>query len=52
MTLVNVQCRLAARPTGLPKKSDWSLVEESAHDRPPTRRRKRTSAKSPSHLGK
>ena len=36
---------------GLPP-SPGGLVEESAHDRPPTRRRKRTSAKSPSHLGK
>ena len=25
---INVQCRLAARPTGLPKPSDWSFVEE------------------------
>ncbi len=30
MTLVNAQCRLAARPVGLPKASDWSLVEEPA----------------------
>ena len=30
MTLVNVQCRLAARPTGLPKASDWDFVEEPA----------------------
>ena len=27
---VNVQCRLAARPVGLPKPSDWSIVEEPA----------------------
>ena len=30
MTLVNAQCRLAARPVGLPKPSDWSVVEEPA----------------------
>ena len=30
MTLVNPQCRLAARPVGLPKSSDWDLVEEPA----------------------
>jgi NADPH-dependent curcumin reductase CurA len=30
MTLVNAQCRLAARPTGLPKASDWSYIEEPA----------------------
>jgi NADPH-dependent curcumin reductase CurA len=30
MELVNAQCRLAARPVGLPKPSDWSLVEEPA----------------------
>jgi NADPH-dependent curcumin reductase len=30
MTLINVQCRLAARPTGLPRQSDWSFVEEAA----------------------
>jgi NADPH-dependent curcumin reductase CurA len=30
MTLVNAQCRLAARPTGLPQASDWSFVEEPA----------------------
>jgi NADPH-dependent curcumin reductase CurA len=30
VTLVNAQCRLAARPDGLPKPSDWSLVEEPA----------------------
>jgi NADPH-dependent curcumin reductase len=28
MTLINSQCRLAARPVGLPKASDWELVEE------------------------
>jgi NADPH-dependent curcumin reductase len=28
MTPVNVQCRLAARPAGLPKATDWSIVEE------------------------
>ncbi|HEX8120888.1 MAG TPA: NADP-dependent oxidoreductase [Solirubrobacteraceae bacterium] len=30
MTMVNAQCRLAARPVGLPQASDWSLVEEPA----------------------
>jgi NADPH-dependent curcumin reductase len=30
MALVNVQCRLAARPVGLPKPSDWDFVEEPA----------------------
>jgi NADPH-dependent curcumin reductase CurA len=30
LTLTNVQCRLAARPVGLPKFSDWDLVEEPA----------------------
>jgi NADPH-dependent curcumin reductase CurA len=30
MTLVNAQCRLAARPQGLPKPSDWDYVEEPA----------------------
>jgi NADPH-dependent curcumin reductase CurA len=30
MTLVNAQCRLAARPVGLPKDSDWDYVEEPA----------------------
>jgi NADPH-dependent curcumin reductase CurA len=29
-TLVNAQCRLAARPVGLPQASDWSYVEEPA----------------------
>ncbi|MHB8690569.1 MAG: NADP-dependent oxidoreductase [Solirubrobacteraceae bacterium] len=30
MTLVNLQCRLAARPVGLPKTSDWEFVQEPA----------------------
>lgn len=30
MTLVNAQCRLAARPVGLPQPSDWNYVEEPA----------------------
>jgi NADPH-dependent curcumin reductase CurA len=30
MTRVNAQCRLAARPVGLPKASDWDYVEEPA----------------------
>jgi NADPH-dependent curcumin reductase CurA len=30
VTLVNAQCRLAARPVGLPQASDWSYVEEPA----------------------
>jgi NADPH-dependent curcumin reductase CurA len=30
VTRVNAQCRLAARPVGLPKASDWDYVEESA----------------------
>ncbi len=30
MTPVNLQCRLAARPVGLPKSSDWDFVEEPA----------------------
>jgi NADPH-dependent curcumin reductase CurA len=30
VTLVNAQCRLAARPVGLPQPSDWSYVEEPA----------------------
>jgi NADPH-dependent curcumin reductase len=30
MTLVNAQWRLAARPVGLPKPSDWQYVEEPA----------------------
>jgi NADPH-dependent curcumin reductase CurA len=28
MTPVNIQCRLAARPVGLPKATDWTIVEE------------------------
>jgi NADPH-dependent curcumin reductase len=28
MTPVNIQCRLAARPVGLPKATDWAMVEE------------------------
>ena len=28
MTPVNTQCRLAARPVGLPKPSDWELTDE------------------------
>ena len=28
MTLVNAQCRLAARPVGLPKTTDWAFTEE------------------------
>lgn len=30
MTLTNLQCRLAARPVGLPKPADWHLVDEPA----------------------
>jgi len=30
VTFVNAQCRLAARPVGLPQASDWSYVEEPA----------------------
>jgi NADPH-dependent curcumin reductase CurA len=30
VTLVNVQCRLAARPVGLPEPSDWDFVEAPA----------------------
>jgi hypothetical protein len=30
VTLLNAQCRLAARPVGLPQASDWSFVEEAA----------------------
>jgi NADPH-dependent curcumin reductase CurA len=29
VTLVNSQCRLAARPVGLPKPTDWTFAEES-----------------------
>jgi NADPH-dependent curcumin reductase CurA len=32
VTLVNAQCRLAARPVGLPQPSDWSYVEEPARE--------------------
>ena len=28
MTLINSQCRLAARPVGLPKPTDWEFTEE------------------------
>jgi NADPH-dependent curcumin reductase CurA len=30
VSLVNTQCRLAARPAGLPTASDWSVVDEFA----------------------
>jgi NADPH-dependent curcumin reductase len=30
MTPINTQCRLAARPTGLPKPSDWEVIDEPA----------------------
>jgi NADPH-dependent curcumin reductase len=30
VTLINAQCRLAARPEGLPKPTDWDLVENGA----------------------
>jgi NADPH-dependent curcumin reductase len=30
VSLVNTQCRLAARPAGLPTASDWRIVEEPA----------------------
>src|SRR6202522_738087 len=30
VTLINAQCRLAARPEGLPKSTDWDLVEDGA----------------------
>ena len=30
MTLINAQCRLAARPVGLPNASDWKFVQEPA----------------------
>ena len=30
MAEVNCQCRLAARPVGLPTASDWDYVEEPA----------------------
>ena len=29
VTAVNTQCRLAARPAGLPQATDWSIVEEA-----------------------
>jgi NADPH-dependent curcumin reductase CurA len=32
VTLVNAQCRLAARPVGLPQASDWSYIEEPAQE--------------------
>ena len=32
MTFFNDQCRLAARPVGLPKPSDWDFVREPAPD--------------------
>jgi NADPH-dependent curcumin reductase len=32
MTLVNHQFRLAARPNGLPKRSDWNYTEEPVRD--------------------
>ena len=32
MTSVNTQCRLAARPMGLPKAPDWAIVEEPIPD--------------------
>jgi NADPH-dependent curcumin reductase CurA len=35
MTLVNAQCRLAARPVGLPQASDWDYVEEPAPEPQP-----------------
>jgi NADPH-dependent curcumin reductase CurA len=34
VTLANAQCRLAARPVGLPKASDWEYVEEPAPETP------------------
>jgi NADPH-dependent curcumin reductase len=30
LTLINTQCRLATRPVGLPKPSDWQIVDEPA----------------------
>ncbi|MGO9383035.1 MAG: NADP-dependent oxidoreductase [Mycobacterium sp.] len=30
MNLVNTQCRLASRPVGVPKPSDWQIVDEPA----------------------
>ena len=38
MDAVNRQVRLAARPVGLPKASDWELVEEPAAHVPGARR--------------
>jgi NADPH-dependent curcumin reductase CurA len=35
VTLMNPQCRLAARPVGLPKASDWSHVEEPVRELAP-----------------
>lgn len=35
MSLINHQFRLAARPTGLPKRSDWSYTEEPVRDPAP-----------------
>jgi NADPH-dependent curcumin reductase len=32
MALINTQCRLAARPIGLPKPSDWTFVDEPVPD--------------------
>ena len=32
MNLVNHQFRLAARPVGLPKRSDWDYIEEPIHE--------------------
>src|SRR5215470_3140801 len=32
MTMVNHQFRLAARPSGLPKRSDWNYTEEPVRD--------------------
>jgi hypothetical protein len=32
MSIINHQFRLAARPIGLPKRSDWNLVEEPVRD--------------------
>ena len=32
VTLMNTQCRLAARPVGLPKSSDWDFVREPARE--------------------
>ena len=29
MTLVNTQCRLAARPVGLPKPTDWTFTRRA-----------------------